>query len=56
MVTFPREVTVTAAIAGQLAGAYYGVEGIPERWLKRLHMRDDVAAMAQALYAKASAR
>lgn len=26
----------TGAIAGQLAGALYGVEGIPERWLKRL--------------------
>lgn len=46
----------TAAIAGQLAGAYYGVEGIPERWLKRLHLRGDVAAMAEALYAKVSAR
>jgi len=26
----------TGALAGQLAGALYGVQGIPERWLKRL--------------------
>jgi ADP-ribosylglycohydrolase len=26
----------TAAVYGQLAGAYYGVEGIPSRWLNRL--------------------
>ena len=26
----------TGAIAGQLAGALYGVHGIPNRWLKKL--------------------
>jgi ADP-ribosyl-[dinitrogen reductase] hydrolase len=26
----------TGALAGQLAGAHYGVEAIPERWLKKL--------------------
>jgi ADP-ribosyl-[dinitrogen reductase] hydrolase len=26
----------TGALAGQLAGAYYGVDAIPERWLKKL--------------------
>jgi len=26
----------TGAVYGQLAGAYYGVEGIPERWRRRL--------------------
>lgn len=39
----------TAAIAGQLAGAYYGVGGIPAHWLERLHMRADIEAMADAL-------
>jgi ADP-ribosyl-[dinitrogen reductase] hydrolase len=26
----------TGAIAGMLAGAYYGMEGIPKRWLKKI--------------------
>ncbi|MDN3223845.1 ADP-ribosylglycohydrolase family protein [Pseudomonas nunensis] len=40
----------TAAIVGQLAGAYYGVQAIPEGWLTRLHQRDDIEATAEALY------
>jgi hypothetical protein len=27
----------TGALAGQLAGAFYGVTAIPERWLKKLN-------------------
>ncbi|UZE10154.1 ADP-ribosylglycohydrolase family protein [Pseudomonas sp. B21-053] len=40
----------TAAIVGQLAGAYYGVQAIPEGWLTKLHQRDDIEATAEALY------
>ncbi|MDG9666541.1 ADP-ribosylglycohydrolase family protein [Hahella sp. CR1] len=40
----------TAAIVGQFAGAYYGVNGIRQDWLDKLHMRDDIAAMAEQLY------
>jgi ADP-ribosyl-[dinitrogen reductase] hydrolase len=29
----------TGAIAGMLAGAYYGPEGLPRRWLRRLDRR-----------------
>jgi len=29
----------TGAIAGMLAGAYYGMEGIPKRWLKKMDKR-----------------
>jgi ADP-ribosyl-[dinitrogen reductase] hydrolase len=39
----------TAAIVGQLAGAHYGIGGIPARWLDRLHMRSDIEQMAEAL-------
>ncbi|MET1076920.1 MAG: ADP-ribosylglycohydrolase family protein [Pseudomonas sp.] len=39
----------TAAIVGQLAGAYYGVNAIPAHWLEQLHMRDDIDAVANAL-------
>ena len=43
----------TAAIVGQLGGAFYGVGGIPAAWLERLHMRNDIAALAEALYSAA---
>jgi ADP-ribosyl-[dinitrogen reductase] hydrolase len=39
----------TAAICGQLAGAFYGVEAIPESWMKRLAMRDEIMELADAL-------
>lgn len=31
------------AVAGALCGAYYGVEAIPERWLRSLEFRDEIA-------------
>lgn len=40
----------TAAIVGQLAGAHYGVQGIPQGWLEKLCMRDDIEKMADALF------
>lgn len=40
----------TAAIYGQLAGALYGAGAIPERWLAQLAMRDEITAMADALF------
>lgn len=43
----------TAAIAGQLAGAIYGVESIPSRWRLRLVMRDEIMAVADELMAAA---
>lgn len=46
----------TAAIVGQLAGAFYGIRGIPAHWLDRLHMRHDIEQLATALLRAASAR
>ena len=40
----------TAAIYGQVAGAYYGIEGIPAEWLETLTMKEEIASMADALY------
>ena len=40
----------TAAIFGQLAGAIYGVDGIPARWRERVHRGDEIIALADALY------
>ncbi len=36
----------TAAICGQLAGAYYGVERIPSEWLAKLHRKNDIEQLA----------
>ncbi|WP_426237952.1 ADP-ribosylglycohydrolase family protein [Pseudomonas sp. TWP3-2] len=40
----------TAAIVGQLAGAYYGVRAIPSNWLAQLHEGEDIAAIAEQLF------
>ncbi|QYF96157.1 ADP-ribosylglycohydrolase family protein [Massilia sp. PAMC28688] len=39
----------TAAICGQLCGAYYGVQDIPAPWIERLAMRDDIILLADRL-------
>ena len=39
----------TAAICGQVAGAFYGVGGIPARWLDQLAMRAEITTLADAL-------
>lgn len=40
----------TAAIAGQLAGAWWGYGGIPERWRWQITAGERIAAMAGRLY------
>jgi ADP-ribosyl-[dinitrogen reductase] hydrolase len=42
----------TAAIAGQLAGALYGLEGIPARWRHRLAWGQRIEATATSLFTK----
>jgi ADP-ribosyl-[dinitrogen reductase] hydrolase len=39
----------TAAIFGQLAGAFYGVDGIPQSWLECLVQRDSIEKLADDL-------
>jgi ADP-ribosyl-[dinitrogen reductase] hydrolase len=39
----------TAAICGQIAGAFYGVDGIPAGWLHKLVMREEITQMADDL-------
>jgi ADP-ribosylglycohydrolase len=41
----------TAAIFGQLGGAFYGVDGIPSGWLAKLAMREFITEMADSLLA-----
>ncbi len=46
-----EDADTTAAIYGQLAGAYYGAEAIPCEWRTRLAMGEQIAAMAERLLA-----
>ena len=38
-----------AAVFGQLAGAYYGVETIPEEWRNDLYLGDEIKELADSL-------
>jgi len=51
-----EDADTTAAIVGQVAGAFYGVQGIPATWLEKLHMREEIMATAEHLYERAVAR
>lgn len=50
-VNLGNDADTTAAICGQVAGAYYGVSGIPANWLEKLFMRDEIAILADQLAA-----
>ncbi len=41
----------TAAICGQIAGSHYGVQSIPEDWLRKLAMREYITHTADQLCA-----
>lgn len=43
----------TAAIYGQIAGAYYGMDAIPAGWRQKLARIEEMLAIADALYAAA---
>jgi ADP-ribosyl-[dinitrogen reductase] hydrolase len=43
----------TGAVYGQLAGAHYGVEGIPEEWRGKLALRATIEEFADGLFAAA---
>lgn len=40
----------TGAVYGQLAGAFYGAEGIPAEWLERLAHREMIEQLIEQLY------
>lgn len=42
----------TGAVAGGLAGMYYGMEQIPSRWLETLVRKDEILDLARRLHAK----
>ena len=52
-VNLGEDADTTAAVYGQLAGAYYGASGIPAEWLGYLHLRDQIESVADSLLAVA---
>ena len=46
----------TAAVFGQLAGAYYGEEGLPGAWLQLLALRNTITSFADQLLAQSQDR
>jgi ADP-ribosylglycohydrolase len=46
-----NDADTTAAIYGQLAGAYYGMRGIPDDWHQIIAMRGLVLKLADDLHA-----
>lgn len=44
-----KDADTTAAICGQIAGAFYGENGIPENWCKKLVMHDEICLLADRL-------
>jgi ADP-ribosyl-[dinitrogen reductase] hydrolase len=40
----------TGAVYGQIAGAYYGIEGIPESWRTKVYQSDLILGLADRLY------
>ena len=40
----------TGAVYGQLAGAFYGLGGIPERWMEKLHASEQILDFSSLLY------
>jgi ADP-ribosyl-[dinitrogen reductase] hydrolase len=45
-----EDADTTAAVCGQLAGAYYGYSNIPKRWVKILSLRDEITRLVDQLF------
>ncbi|MBT8402163.1 MAG: ADP-ribosylglycohydrolase family protein [Rhodothermia bacterium] len=46
----------TGAIFGQIAGAYWGMTGIPDEWLERLWMAEEIIELAERIFSRSSSR
>ncbi len=49
-VNLGNDADTTGAVYGQIAGAYYGYQGIPREWKAKLSHRDVIEAYADQLY------
>jgi ADP-ribosyl-[dinitrogen reductase] hydrolase len=51
-VNLGNDADTTAAVCGQIAGAYYGIGGIPSRWIEKLAKGNMIKKMAEDLLQK----
>ena len=51
-VNLADDADTVGAIYGQLAGAYYGKSGIPERWIEKLHAAGMIENLAKQIASK----
>jgi len=56
VVNLGDDADTTGAIYGQLGGAFYGEEGIPEEWRKRIAWQDIIEVFADELFALSQAK
>jgi ADP-ribosyl-[dinitrogen reductase] hydrolase len=49
-VNLGEDADTTGAIFGQLGGAFYGLDGIPARWLEKLHGREMILDFGRRLF------
>ncbi len=45
-----EDADTNAAVTGQIAGAYYGEQSIPDTWKQKLHMYEEIAQMARDIF------
>lgn len=45
-----NDADTTAAVCGQIAGAFYGISGIPRKWLRLLSMFSEIDQLSEKLY------
>jgi ADP-ribosyl-[dinitrogen reductase] hydrolase len=45
-----EDADTTAAVCGQVAGAFYGYSGIPKGWVELLALRNEIIRLAEALF------
>ncbi|HLP12274.1 MAG TPA: ADP-ribosylglycohydrolase family protein [Flavobacteriales bacterium] len=50
VVNLGRDADTTGAVYGQIAGAYYGMSGIPQKWLDKLYWKNEIEARAEKLF------
>jgi ADP-ribosylglycohydrolase len=55
-VNLGEDADTTGAVYGQIAGAYYGEEGIPPGWRATLAMRTEIEVLADRLYEMAESQ
>jgi ADP-ribosyl-[dinitrogen reductase] hydrolase len=48
-VNLGEDADTTGAVYGQIAGAYYGAEGIPSSWREKITMREEIESFSERL-------